>query len=170
MVRRKRSGMTLLELLLATAMMTTVLTAVAVLLRGAHASWTAQQQDTEQLMALHATVRHIVRHTRQATAVTALSAADEAAGTLSVEMPGGETYVWSRSSGTNQVLFGIGTADQLLAENITALNFTGYKADAVTETTDPGEIHGVECRAQISLPRDAGGQRSVACWVWLRSW
>jgi len=162
--------MTLLEVMIATAMMSTIVATVAVLLRGSHAAWNAQDEDLTRLRSAHATVRHIVRHVRQATAVAAISNPSNTAGSLSITTASGDTYVWARNGNTDEVQFGIGTADQLLAEDITELTFTGYQADATTTTTEPSQIQSVRCTARVTLPHDVGGERTVSAWVWMRTW
>jgi hypothetical protein len=151
-------------------MMSSVMTAAGVVLRGSYAAWRAHQDDLERIESAHATVRHIVRKLRQAQRVTAISASSATAGSISLLMPTGETLAWARSGGNNQVDYGVTTASNLLAENITELSFTGYKGDAVTTTTTPSEIQAVKCTAKISLPRTTGGARTISCWGWLRSW
>ena len=168
--RTERRGYTLLELVIATAMLATLTTSVSLLLRGTQAAWRAQAQDTELLEAAHATARHVVRHLRQAAAVSAITLPSDAAGSLSALMPNGETYVWTRSSGDNTVRFGLGSATDLLAENIVEMSFAGYQADGVTATTDPEEVQVVECSVKVVLPRDAGAGRTVTCRAWVRSW
>jgi hypothetical protein len=162
--------MTLLELVIASALMTTVVTAAAMLLRGVHSAWLAHEGDSELVEAGHAAVRHIVRKVRQAQSVSAITASGDAAGSLSVVDPGGATIVWARNAGNNEVNFGTGTADQLLAEGIAELRFIGYKADGATVTAVPAEIQAVRCQVRIDLPRDTGGSRTIASLAWLRSW
>jgi hypothetical protein len=162
--------MTLLELMLATAMLTTVLTAVSVLVRGTYNVWNAHEGDLERIEALHAAVRHLVRNMRQASSVAAITAKTNTAGSLSLVMTNGQTWVWSRNSGTNQVLFGVTTATNLLAENITELSFTAYEADGTTETTTVADIQLIKVTAKTVLPRDANTNRTVTCFGWVRAW
>ncbi len=165
-----RAGMTMLEVLLATAILTTVVTAVSVLLRTSYAAWQAHEQDAEHIQALHATLRHLVREIRQAKAVTAISAPGELSGSLSMEVADGSTRVWAHDAATEEVRFGTGSADSLLADSITELSFAGYAADGVTATSSPDEVQLIRCTATTELPRSVGGRRSVSCWAWIRSW
>jgi hypothetical protein len=161
--------MTLLELTLATSLMTTMVVGVAVVLRTGHVAWEACQGDASQIMAAGATVRHIVRRVRQAQEVTSISQPANKSGKLSLLMPSGETIVWERTNSTDEVLFGIGTADSLLAQQVTAMYFTGYAADGITPTAVPADIYSVKCRLSVELPRATGGTRNVSCWAWLRA-
>lgn len=162
--------MTLLELMLATAMMATIVTAVSVVLRTGYTTWLAQEADTQRTQALHATLRHLVRNIRQAEAVTAISAAGNHSGSLSLLMPSSETYVWAHDTATNQVRFGTNSPNHLLAEFITEMSFAGYAADGVTQTDIPEEIHLIYCTVRTSLPSGSGGAGAVSSWVWIRAW
>jgi hypothetical protein len=167
---KPRRGLSLLELIVASAMLTTVVAGVGVVLRGMHLAWQAHEQDSKRIQAAHATLRHIVRQCRQATAVTAITAPGDTAGALSVTLPSGSTAAWARNAGTHEVNFGIGAANNLLAEFITELTFTGYAGDGVTATTTPSSIRSVECRVRVDLPRETNGLRYVSTRAWLRSW
>ena len=151
-------------------MLATVATAVSVVVRGAHAAWEAQENDYHRLEAAHAVVLHVVRGIRQATAVTAVTDPSEVAGSLSLLMPTGDTHVWDRDSGTDEVNFGVSAASDLLAEGITALTFTAYEADGVTPTTTVDDVHSIKCQVTVQLTQGGGTARSVSCWAWLRSW
>lgn len=166
----RRNGTTLLELILATTLLTSMVTATAVVLRTGHVAWEANQSDVTLISSGNATVRHIVRRVRQAEAVTAISGPSDTSGSLSVLMASGETLVWDHDNGAKQVSYGIGSADSLLGQDIATLSFTGYRADGTTQTTVPAEIQSVKCRASVELARTSGGTRTVSCWAWLRAW
>ena len=162
--------MTLLELMLATAMMTTVLTSLSVLVRGSFQAWREHESDLVSIESAHGTLRHILRKVRQAESVSAITAKTNSAGSLSLLMPDGSTVVWARNAATNEVNYGVSSASNLLSEGIEALRFTGYEADGATEATDPAEIHAVFMEAVVSLDRDSSPTRTVSCWGWIRSW
>jgi len=166
----ERRAMTLLELITATALLTTLVTAVAVLLRGAHSAWQGHDYDLARLEAAHATLRHLARNIRQAQSVSTISPAGNLSGALAVVMPSGQTYAWDHDDSADQVNFGITTASDLLAEEITELNFIGYRADGTTATTAVAEIQSIDCQVKVELPRQAGGTRSLTTRAWLRSW
>ncbi len=161
--------MTLLELTLATTLMTTMVVSVAVVLRTSHVVWEAHQGDASRMMAAGATVRHVVRRVRQAQKVTDISKLNAKAARLALLMPSGETLVWRRKDTSDEIFFGIDTADDLLAQDITAMQFVGYEADGITQTTVLADIHSVKCQLSVELPRETGGTRNVSCWAWLRS-
>ncbi len=160
--------MTLLEVMVATAMLTTVLTAVSVLLRTSYAAWSDHEEDLSRVRSGHAALWHIVRHVRQGESVATLPTDTPASTSLSVTMPSGSTYAWGYDSVNDEVLFGTTTADQLLAENITSLSFTGYEADATTVTTVAADVHVLRTTIEYALP--TGATESVSCIAWLRSY
>ena len=162
--------MTLLEMMIASTLLTAVVAAVGIVLRTGHVAWRAQCADAERIASAHATLRHITRSARQAQSVAAISGPNDTSGALSLLMPSGETYAWAHDSRTGQVLFGVGKADELLAEGIAELRFVGYAGDGTTETSVPEEIRSVKSTVRVELPRQANGSRTVSCHVWVRSW
>lgn len=166
-----RRGMTLLELVIASTLLTVLVASAAWVLRGVQNSWTAVNSDNQLLESAHATLRKMVRDLRQAKLITSISPPTDTAGALVALMPSGEIYAYSRNSTNNQILFGnAGTANQLLAENITGLSFKGFAADGVTQTTTITLIRQVECSVSVVLPRESNGARTITCRVWLRNW
>jgi hypothetical protein len=159
--------MTLLEVTIATTMMTTVVLSVSILVRTSYTAWLVQEADSANVEAAHAVVRHILRKTRQAESVLTVSLPSEGAGSLSLLTSSGQTLAWSRNSGTDEVLFGIGSATDLLGEGITNLSFTAYKADGVTTTTVAEEVQAIKCSASVTTPT---GTQTATAWAWLRAW
>jgi hypothetical protein len=162
--------MTLLEVLIASAMLATIVTSVSVVIRSSHTAWLTRESDYTQAESAHAVTRHLLRQIRQAEGVLAVTAASDTDGSLSLLMPSGETYVWARDSGADEVLFGVDSADDLLAEYITELSFTCYTADGVTATTNVEQIQAIQCTVAYELAQGASGTREVTCWGWVRSW
>jgi type II secretory pathway pseudopilin PulG len=170
MMNGRRRGMTLLELILATTLLTTLVAAVGLVLRTGYGTWEAHQDDSVRITAANATVRHIARRARQAQAVAAMSDPAETSGTLSLSMPSGETFVWAHDAAAQEVAYGVGSASDLLAERITELSFLGYEVDGTTQTTVLDDVHSIKCVARIQLSRETGGDRTASCRAWLRSW
>ena len=169
-VRKCRAGVTLLEIVIASTMLAVVVAAVSLLVRSARETWAAHTADYGRIEAAHATVNHIVRRARQAVSVSAISGPAETSGNLSLLMPSGDTYVWEHDGAGDAVNFGTDAASNLLAEDITGLKFTAYKADGTTQTTDPTEVQSMRIETTVQLPRETGGQRTVDSWAWIRSW
>lgn len=165
----RRSGLSLLEMMAATAIMATLMASVVVVMRSGYAVWNAQEADIDVLENGYGVLRHFVTQMRQATTVTAITASSNTAGSLSFTTSSGATRTWARN-GSSDVYFNNGTNNHLLAKNINSLSFTGYKADGVTPTTAVGEIQVVECQVQITLPRGGGVNRTLTTRAWIRSW
>lgn len=162
--------MTLLEVMAATTMMATIMGSAAVLVRSSYTVWQVHEADMEAAENAYATLRHIVRHARQAVGVSAISTSANTSGNLSLTMGSGDEYLWDHSGG--QVLYGVSpsAADQVLSENVNQLVFVGYEADGTTPTTVVDDIHSIHCTAQVTMPAGGGQTRNVSCRVWLRSW
>jgi prepilin-type N-terminal cleavage/methylation domain-containing protein len=164
-----RSGLSLLEMMAATAIMATVTAAVVVVMNTGFSAWKAQEADIDVLENGYGVLRHFARQLRQATAVTAITAASNTTGSLSFTTVTGATCTWARNS-SSDVYYNNGTSNQLLAKSIDSLTFTGYKADGVTATTTVADIQVVQCQAQVTLPRGAGITRTLTTRAWVRSW
>jgi prepilin-type N-terminal cleavage/methylation domain-containing protein len=165
-----RSGFSLLEMMVATAMMATLMTSVVVVMRSGYAVWNAQEADIDVLENGYGVLRHFIQQMRQADSVTIISLPSDTTGDLTFVTPTGAIRSWSHNGGPKEIYFNNGISNQLLAKNIDALSFTGYKADGATQTTVVDEIQVVKCAVQVTLPRGGGLARSVSCQAWIRSW
>jgi hypothetical protein len=150
--KNRRGGLSLLEMMAATAIMATLTVSVVVVMRSGYG-----------------VLRHVVTQMRQASSVSAITAANNIAGSLTFTTPTSVNKTWTRNA-TNDVYFNNGTSNQLLAKNINSLTFTGYKADGVTATTTVADIQVVQCQLQITLPRGAGVTRTLTTRAWVRTW
>jgi len=162
--------MSLLELVIATSLMTMVLATISVVMRTGRAAWEAHEGDFTRLEAAHATVRHIVRLARQAEDVLAVSPSTDSSGSLSIRMPTGEIYFWDHDANTSTVHFGQNVANNLLADNINQLSFAAYEADGVTPASAVDDIQCLRVTVTVLLPRETNAPRSVTSWVWVRAW
>jgi type II secretory pathway pseudopilin PulG len=165
-----RLGLSLLEMMVATAMMATLMASVVVVMRSGYAVWNAQEADIDVLENGYGVLRHFVQQMRQADSVTAISLPSDTTGDLSFVTPTGVTRSWSHNGGSEEVYFNNGSSNGLLAKNIDTLTFTGYEADGVTSTTVVDDIQVIKCAVQITLPQGAGVTRTVSCQAWIRSW
>jgi hypothetical protein len=161
------SGLSLLEMIVATAMMATLMASVVVVMRSGHAVWNAQLADIDVLENGYGVLRHFVQQMRQADSVTAISAESDTTGGVSFLTTTGMTRAWSHDGGSKDVLFDNGGGNQLLAKNVDTLSFIGYQADGVTQTTVVNDIQAVKCTVQVTL---AGATRTVSCRAWIRTW
>lgn len=166
--RNRQSGFSLLELLVATTLMASIVTAATMVLRSTQTSWTMHSADQQNLDAAYATLRHITRSVRQADSVTAISAPADLTGGLTVLLPSGQLGVWDHVG--SQVNYGINTPTSLLAYGVSELSFVGYKADGITTTTVPAEVQSVQCTVKVNLQRAATPTRTLSSRIWLRVW
>jgi prepilin-type N-terminal cleavage/methylation domain-containing protein len=167
---RRRRGLSLLEMMVATAMMATLMTSIVAVMRSGHTVWTTQEADIDALENGYGVLRHFVQQMRQADVVTVISDASDTTGDLTFTTATGVARTWSHNGGPEQVYFNNGTSNQLLAMNIDSLSFTGYEADGVTTTTAVDDIQVVKCTVQITLPQGAGVTRTMSSRAWIRSW
>lgn len=167
--KARRSGLSLLEMMAATAIMATITASVVVVMRSSYAIWNAQEADIDILENGYGVLRHFVTQMRQATSITAITASNNTLGSLSLTTFSGVTRTWTRNA-SNDVYFNNGTSNQLLAKSINSMTFTGYKADGITATTTVSDIQVVVCQVQITLPRGAGVTRTLSTRAWVRSW
>src|SRR3954447_17456036 len=158
MLRRpanNRQGLSLLEMMAATAIMSTVTAVVVVVMNTGFSAWKAQGADIDVLENGYGVLRHVARQLRQATSVTAITAASNTVGSLSFTTATGAACTWACNA-SSDVYYNNGTSNQLLAKSINSLSFTGYKADGITATTTITDIQVVQCQVQVTLPRGAG--------------
>lgn len=169
--RKSRTGFSLLEMVAATAIMATLSAASFMLVRTSHNAWIKHRDDADQRQAAYSALQQVMRKVRQATRVTAISAAANTAGNLTLLMADGTTTMWSRNSGTNQLLYGTTSATNLLAANITETTFVAYKADGTTATTQVDLIHAVKGTLKYTLTRPGGtSTETISCTAFLRAW
>jgi hypothetical protein len=162
--------MTMLELIIASSLLAMVLATVGVLLRTGRQAWEAHSADYSRVEAAHATIRHIVRQVRQAEAVTSITPSTDNSGRLSLLLLDGSTVVWDHDAATSSVSYGVTTPTGLLAPDISALRFTGYRADGATVTSTASLVQAIRIDVTIQLPVEVNGTRVVSSWAWVRSW
>jgi len=160
-----------MELTVTTAILALVATSSMALVRTAYTAWNRHDDDQLQRQQAAAVLRHVCRQVRQARAVMAISPATDNSGSLSLLMPGGDTFAWEHDNSSKEVTFGIGTADSLLARGIEELNFTATKVDGLTPVTEVGLIHSIRCTVRFNLTRPGGTESvTVSSRAWVRSW
>jgi hypothetical protein len=131
--------------------------------------WQAQEADIDVLENGYGVLRHFARQLRQATGISAITAAGNTTGSLSFTTSTGATCTWARNA-SSDVYYNNGTSNQLLAKGIISMTFTGYKADGITASTTVAEIQVVQCQLQVTLPRGAGVTRTLTTRAWVRTW
>jgi prepilin-type N-terminal cleavage/methylation domain-containing protein len=167
----RHTGFTLVELIAATAIMAMLTTASFTLIRTANDAWKRHRDDSQQRREAILALQHICRRIRQATSVTAVSASSSNSGNLTLQMADGTSAMWAHNSSTNQILYGTTSANNVLAQGITQLNFVALTANGVNNTTDVTKMHAFLCTVRYSLTRPGGtATETISCQAWLRSW
>ena len=110
---------------------------------------------------------HLVRRVRQARSVDAISS-----NSISLVMADGSISAWAYdgSSTPTTVKYGVTTASNLLAEDITNVSIVGYERDGITATTTVADIRLVRYSVSVELPRNPPVTKTVSSYAWLRSW
>src|SRR4029079_7399424 len=118
--KTRRSGLSLLEMMAATAIMATVTAAVVVVMNTGFSAWKAQEADIDVLETGYGVLRHVARQLRQATGVTAITAAGNITGSLSFTTASGAACTMARNS-SSAIYYNNGTSNQLLAKSIDSM-------------------------------------------------
>jgi prepilin-type N-terminal cleavage/methylation domain-containing protein len=169
--RRHNAGFTLVELIAATAIMALLTTASFTLIRTANDAWKRHRDDSQQRREAIAALQHICRRIRQAASVAAISAYTNNSGNLTLTMADGSSALWAHNNSTNQILYGTSTANSVLAQGITQLNFVGLTANGLAMAADPAKVHAIVCTVRFNLTRPSGTTtETVTCVAWLRAW
>ncbi len=163
----KRRAFTLLELIVSTAILAALTTSCMVIVRTSYTAWQRHAGDHAQRQSGLEVLQHVVRQIRQAKAVVAI----DSSGSLSLLDQNNNILVWDHNAGTQVVLYGIGTATEVLATGVKELAFLGYKVNGSEATTDPGLIHLVKCTTKVDVTRPAITETvTTSIHAWLRAW
>src|SRR4029079_17398219 len=106
MLRRRAAknrfrGLSLLEMMAATAIMSTVTAAVVVVMNTGFSAWKAQEADIDVLENGYGVLRHLARQLRQSTSVTAITAAANTTGSLSFTLASGAACTLGRNASSD---------------------------------------------------------------------
>jgi len=155
-------------------MLAAMTTSSVVLVRTTYTAWNRHEDDHAQMRAGLAVLRHVVRQTRQAIAVSAISSPTDNSGSLTLAAGNGNLQVWDHNASSQEMRYGITAATELLAKNIDEFTVVGIQANGIDTTTDVELIHSIRCSVKYTLIRPAGKagkqQKTVSCQAWLRSW
>jgi len=166
----QRGGFSLLELVVASSMLTLTLATVSTIMRTGHQTWEVHESNHARIQAAHATLRHIVRGVRQAERIEKVSEPGESSGQLTITHADGKEYEWKHDKAKNLVLYGEKAAAQILATNISALNFQGFQIDGKTRAVNPKKIQLLWVELTIRRPYSPKERETVGSWIWLRAW
>ena len=166
-----KPGMTILECLLALALLVIVLATAVAIAHSGSAVFDATQSRTALTQEVAASLAHVATALRQAWAVSAVR--DDGAGTASLDFlaSGGTRMTFGRDAASGQLYFGPTGATAVLARNCTALALRGFKADGTAvalPAAEPTGVATVEMTVTVVDPRRAAESASLTTRVSLQ--
>src|ERR671915_158230 len=114
-------GLSLLEMMVATAMMAALMASVVVVMRTGYATWNAQEADIDVLENGYGVLRHFSQQLRQGSSVSAVTLPSNTSGSLTIVPASGAARTWSHNAGLKQVSFNNGSSTGLLANSINTI-------------------------------------------------
>jgi type II secretory pathway pseudopilin PulG len=165
---RLRSGLTLLELVIAMAMITIIFAAVLPQFAAIRNSWDSKQGIAEALQNGRVLMDHINRNLSKAAKITNVSASSQTNGYIEFANVVGDVNRYDIHSTNNYVEFGPqpGTLSDL-AGPVSLLRFTCYSAcDLNTPITDPN-IRVVKVDATFTNSSGLGQAKTFTTWAYL---
>ncbi|NNJ26268.1 PulJ/GspJ family protein [Alienimonas chondri] len=169
---RGRGGLTLLEIVVAAALMGGVTASLHMVLRGTVDATDQLRGENDALRHADAGIRFLTRRCREAEGVAQIGGTTNES--FHVDVGNGETVRYFREAGSNtlqmtdsRITDGI---SQTIADGVTGFTPTFYMADGVTATTVPAEARLIDITLTVDLPRDAAAGRTVRGRVWVRRW
>ncbi len=161
--------MTVLEMVIAMAIMSIVFTAVVPLFASIRNSWATRQADAETVQNARVLTDHVYQSLLKAVKVMDVSPPSEKAGY--VEFQSSDEKVYRYEVGNDgYVLFGPPDHPAALAGPVTGLQFTCYDGnDFTTATTDVASIRFIRLQAAFAGGTPIGRGRSFATSVYLRT-
>ena len=167
--KRFRGGLSLMEMLIAMAIMAVVFAAILPQFRNIQNSWASKQGIAEALQNGRVLIDHINRNLSRAERITAVSDPDVADGFIVFEANDGLVYRYEISP-SRYVQYGtVGNLSDL-AGPVEGLQFTCYDAyDLDTVTTDPTDIRCVKVQATMKNTAPLGQDRTLMTAAYLRA-
>jgi type II secretory pathway pseudopilin PulG len=136
---RRQKGLTLVEMVLAMAMIVIVLSSLLPQFRVMSQSWDLRQASAETLQNSRVFTDHLERVLAQAVTITAVSLSTDNNGYIEFSAPDGNNYRCDCSA--NYIRFGLAGQQQMMAGPVSGLRFTCYSvSDLSTPTTAPSSV------------------------------
>ena len=168
-----RSGMTLMEMVIALAIMAIVFASILPLFGQMRKSWDAKQAAAETLQNGRILIDHLNRNISKAVKITAVSDWSQAIGYIEYEDNDAETHRYDVNSTSDYVEFGpVGNLSDL-AGPVSRLKFTCYDAcdlDApLSPITDVNVIRVIQVETILTNPAWPDHEKSFSTWAYLRT-
>ncbi|MCC9601564.1 hypothetical protein LOC67_13485 [Stieleria sp. JC731] len=164
----RRQGISLLEMVVAGTMITTIMMGLALVFRTAGHTWEVVDRDYAAERQISSVVRHFVRESREAASVISISNRGDQ---ITLLMNDSSVRTWRRDeNGEVQYQMNFDQAFKPLADGIEQLQFTGFDAAGVQVDDDPTDIQLVRivARSQRETAQDASLEHESK--VWIRTW
>ncbi|MFC1763607.1 LamG-like jellyroll fold domain-containing protein [Planctomycetota bacterium] len=166
---RRPTGMTLVELLIAMALMAATMTVLVPLFVGIRNSWTVAIGDTEVTQNARVLMDHVQRHLSQAKMITAISNDNDNSGYLEFRDADGTHYRYDLNN-SDYVRFGSVDAPSPLAGPVKRLVFKGYALDDLSHPTqDTHRIRVVSVATTLAKGSVEGRDRDWDTLVFIHS-
>ena len=162
-------GTTLVELVVAIAMLTLVMSAIMPLFAHIRRSWDVWQNTSEAVQNGRVLIDHMYRHLAEATKITAVSDASQSSGYIQFVDNNSTTLRYEIGTG-NYVEFGAPGSLALLAGPVSQLQFTCYDDnDLSTAITDLNAIRYVKVVSTVTNAAAEGQDKVFTISAYLRS-
>ncbi len=162
-------AMTLVEILVAMAIMVIVFAAVVPQIRAIRSSWDSKRQNVEVIQNGRVLIDHITTQLAQANSITAVSDSNTTDGYIQFLDNDGNTMRYE-IDGSNYVVFGpVGNLSEL-AGPVSQLQFTCYDVcDLDTPITDVNSIRTVKVQTTITNAAELGRDQTFSGQAYLRT-
>ena len=161
------AGVTLVEMIIAVAIMVIVFTAITPLFRGILNSWDSKAGAAETVQNGRVLIDHLNRNISKAVRITDVSDSAVTTGYIEFEDNDGNTLRYDIAS--SYVEFGVVGDLSDLAGPVSTLQFTCYDAcDLDTPITEVNDIRCVEVQTTLTNPAPLGEDRTFTTTVYLR--
>lgn len=164
---RHTRGATLIEMVMTISISAIIAGALAVHLRTLRQTSDLSNARNEAHQSARVAMERITRQLRAARSVTAVTAYDDDAGSITVTDFDGVEYVFARDPATDHVLYGIDAATHVLATGVQTLRFQGYDAQGEVDPTNPSAIEAVQI-VLVAAIGEAGDTETLSTRVRIR--
>ncbi len=162
-------GLTLMEMVVALAIMAVVFAAVLPQFRNIQNSWASRQGGSEALQNGRILIDHMNKNLSSAARITAVSDPDVVNGFIEFEANDAITYRYEISSNRNVQFGPVGNLSEL-AGPVSQLQFTCYDAyDLDTAITDVAQIRGVKVATTLTNQAALGQDKNFTAMAYLRA-
>jgi hypothetical protein len=168
-----RMGLTIVEMVIAMAIMAVIFAAVLPALRAIQNSWDSKAGDSEILQNGRVLVDHLYRNLSKALKITAVSNSDDTNGYIEFRDIDGNVLRYDIHA-NSFVEFGSAGELSELAGPVSQLQFTCYDAYDLDnpldmDTADVNDVRSVRIQAVLPNASSLGQDKTVSAWIFIRA-